>query len=119
MNQRIWLALALSFALAACGGSATPEAQSPDNTEAPASAGAACGGLDGATCAEGEFCDFPIEAQCGAADQQGVCRALTQACTREYAPVCGCDDTTYPTACVANSSGVSVRAEGPCPEPAL
>ncbi|MET0343209.1 MAG: hypothetical protein ABW252_19530 [Polyangiales bacterium] len=73
-----------------------------------------CGGLLGAPCGDGEYCDYEIEAMCGAADQTGVCRTPPKACTFEYKPVCGCDDTTYPNACAANAQGVSVAKTGEC-----
>jgi Kazal-type serine protease inhibitor-like protein len=76
--------------------------------------GTVCGGLLGAQCAEGEFCNFPIDAICGAADQTGTCEAIPDACTREFNPVCGCDDQTYGNACEAHSNGVSVASEGEC-----
>lgn len=76
--------------------------------------GKTCGGLRGATCESGLFCNFEISAQCGAADQTGVCMAKPEVCTDEYAPVCGCDDKTYATECVAQSHGVSVASKGEC-----
>jgi len=66
-------------------------------------------------CLENEFCDFPIEATCGAADAPGVCRTRPEACTMDYSPVCGCNDQTYPNACAAAAAGVSVGALGECP----
>lgn len=73
-----------------------------------------CGGLQGAACDEGQFCDFGVSGQCGAADQSGVCRAMPEACTLEYAPVCGCDDKTYGNDCAAHSAGVSIASQGEC-----
>ncbi len=35
-------------------------------------------------------------------------------CTREYKPVCGCDDKTYGNLCEAWRAGVHVIARGPC-----
>jgi hypothetical protein len=73
-----------------------------------------CGGLAGAQCPMGQYCSFAPDALCGAADQTGTCQAIPSACTKEYKPVCGCDDTTYGNACEAASKGVSARADGEC-----
>jgi hypothetical protein len=73
-----------------------------------------CGGLQGKGCAADEFCSFTVEAQCGAADQTGVCAKKPEACTEQYDPVCGCDDKTHGNACAAASAGVSVAYEGEC-----
>jgi len=76
--------------------------------------GETCGGLTGLPCGDGEFCNFPEEAQCGAADQTGTCEEIPQVCTREFNPVCGCDDTTYGNPCEAAANGVSIAHAGEC-----
>jgi len=75
---------------------------------------ATCGGITGQGCADGEYCSFPPEAQCGAGDQTGFCSAQPEFCTREFNPVCGCDGVTYGNACEAAAAAVSVVSEGEC-----
>ena len=73
-----------------------------------------CGGIAGLACGAGQFCDYPMHARCGAADQTGVCRKTPEFCTADYDPVCGCDGKTYGNACTAASQRISVAAQGRC-----
>ena len=104
------LLLVLLFPTVSCGSDADDTHIS--GAEKP---GAACGGLAGLNCETGLFCKYTIEANCGAADQTGICETKPEICTAIYAPVCGCDGKTYASECVANSKGVSVQAQGECP----
>lgn len=99
-----------------------PPPPAADPAPAPAAApgvGATCGTRGVPPCPEGLFCDYPLDAQCGAADRPGTCQEKPQMCTQDYRPVCGCDGTTYPNACGAHAAGVAVASESPCapPEP--
>lgn len=76
--------------------------------------GQPCGGMQGKSCGLNEFCDYDTSAQCGAADQTGVCAKTPGVCADIYAPVCGCDDKTYGNECEANRAGVSVAKAGSC-----
>jgi hypothetical protein len=117
MKARVLVA-AMLLMLAACTeatiGGATAPAPTQTGGHAQASQGQMCGGIAGVQCAANLYCQYPAAAQCGAADQSGTCQQRPQACTREYMPVCGCDDHTYANACTAAAAGVSVVSQGAC-----
>lgn len=76
--------------------------------EPPAPEPSVCGA--NATCGSDEYCDFPDDRCAG----EGVCASVPDACTRELAPVCGCDGTTYPNRCEAARARANVAHEGEC-----
>ncbi len=76
--------------------------------------GGDCGGIAGLVCADTDFCNYPDDTYCGAADQLGTCEPRPEACAAVYEPVCGCDGNDYGNACTANSAGVDVAADGEC-----
>lgn len=76
--------------------------------------GGVCGGLAGGSCGADEYCDFPDDAMCGAADQTGTCQPRPEICTDDCPGVCGCDGMFYCNACNAAALGVDVIVGGVC-----
>ena len=78
-------------------------------------AGGSCGpGGAAAACAEGLFCSYSEAQYCGEVAGPGTCKTKPTVCTKEWAPVCGCDDQNYSNDCVAHSHGASIRHRGLC-----
>lgn len=72
-----------------------------------------CGGLAGFACPASESCKYTT-GTCGAADQTGVCVSVPEVCAEVFAPVCGCDEITYPNECEADRASISVLGAGEC-----
>jgi hypothetical protein len=71
-----------------------------------------------ATCAQGLFCKYTEAQYCGEVSGPGECTRQPTVCTKEWAPVCGCDGRNYSNDCVAHSHGTSIRHRGLCQEAA-
>ena len=67
-----------------------------------------------ATCQTGLFCHYTEAQYCGEVAGPGECSQQPTVCTKEWAPVCGCDGRNYSNDCVAHSHGVSIRHRGLC-----
>lgn len=80
----------------------------------PAPSFVACGARAGQTCSDTEYCAYVEGEYCGAADAESVCKPRPRVIDAVVDPVCGCDNTTYPTNLVAASKGVGVLHKGAC-----
>jgi hypothetical protein len=63
--------------------------------------------------AANSFCEFKAGA-CGDKGS-GRCMVKPELCTQIFAPVCGCDNKTYPNDCTRRAAGVSLKSQGECP----
>lgn len=93
--------------------------QSGQCSATPGAAVGTCGpGGAAAACSEGFFCQYSEAQYCGEQSGPGECERKPTVCTKEWAPVCGCDGRNYSNDCVAHSHGASIRHRGLCQDSA-
>lgn len=102
-------------AAGACDATPPGDDAGTPTTDGGTTVGKMCGGIAGIACASTEYCKYDVAAQCGAADQSGICAVKPTVCPAVSSPVCGCDGKTYDSDCVAAGAGTSVKATGTCP----
>ena len=104
MRRNRILQLATLILTLAAGCSARPDAKT----------GPVCGGIQGIRCPQAnQLCELPA-GQCKGADLQGTCEPLSRRCPEIFAPVCGCDGTTYDNDCFRKAAGVAKDHDGAC-----
>ena len=73
-----------------------------------------CGGIAGASCAIGQFCEVPA-GSCNVSAATGTCVVQHTNCLTLSQPECGCNGKTYRNSCYREAAGVSKKSDGACP----
>jgi hypothetical protein len=72
-----------------------------------------CGAIPGGDCPSGTYCKLAT-GSCSLPGALGTCALKTTACSDIWAPVCGCNGTTYGNDCDAAGAGENLAHTGEC-----
>ena len=72
-----------------------------------------CGGFTDPPCGADEFCNLTA-GTCNVVDLPGECTPIPTVCPELYAPVCGCDGTTYSNDCDRQAAKAQKAHHGEC-----
>ncbi len=86
-----------------------------DNACEASKAGIRIAAEDECVCGTNDDCNPTDYCDGESCDGSGTCEPKPTDCPAVFDPVCGCDEVTYDSECIAESLGVRIASTGPCP----